>query len=568
MGTIASPANLNPLPIDQQALARLVAGISPPPSVIAPPGPAPIPRNFPGIQPSDAAAGQLRTPGIASPRMAAPAALVPQGAPEQPAPTSALQRSKDAESAIKPPNYTGKLGILEKIGDAAGRLLAPGIEQRLGVGTIGYQDRLADAEAQTDRLEKQGATEAGTAKTQADAAEAQRIANAPPPESPNVGKTVTVNGRLMQFDPKTQGYDVDLGSAKPTDDWAADPTNGVEINRTTGEIRPMTVGGKPVDLPPTPERDKQRMQTLEQSLAAGTINDADRATLRQLQSDAKLAGTKPEIIAQVGPPPVASDYPKGSADPKYKADEQAWGKAYEKVANDEASASGFAHGAGYNATRPVAVFDPATGTFVYESAQQAEQSGAAPGNLANNVMGRQAQIADIVSGSNSLRAALTAPGLAPFSPKQTAQLSLAMRDVDPGAMRNAVTDFMASGLSPQQQDLVADLFSMQERALSLRSVAGMGQGSDVVRHAIIKALPNITSGSTSLALKQLDMFDNLVGNLAKGIGGIKGSAATPAGALPAGVAPGSIKMSLGGVVHWVAPGDVAAAKKHGATEVQ
>src|SRR6185312_14832940 len=121
--------------------------------------------------------GPLRAPGIASPRpMPAPALLSPPGAPAQAAPqiaspaalgqsptSLAIQKSKDAEGAIKPPSYTGKLGMLEKAGDVLGRLFMPGLEQRLGVGTLGYQDRLAQAEGQTDRLEKQAATEAGTA---------------------------------------------------------------------------------------------------------------------------------------------------------------------------------------------------------------------------------------------------------------------------------------------------------------------------------------------------------------------------------------------------------------------
>lgn len=191
MATIASPANLNPLPLDPQVLARLAAGIgnvpaAPAAPAIAAPGPAPVARNIPGIQSSAASAGPLRAPGIASPRpMGRPAVLSPAGVSAQPLPPvaapavgqsptqEALQASKAAEGAIKPPNYIGKLGVLEKIGDAAGRLLAPGIEQRLGVGTLGYQDRLAQAEGQTDRLEKQAATEAGTAATAAKPEEAQ-----------------------------------------------------------------------------------------------------------------------------------------------------------------------------------------------------------------------------------------------------------------------------------------------------------------------------------------------------------------------------------------------------------
>jgi len=420
------------------------------------------------------------------------------------------------------------LRTLARIGDVAGTVLAPGVAAAIPGTTLHHEELIGDQNRRiaTDQGEEQ--EQAKTSLTQEQAAEAARMANAPAPESPNAGKTVTVNGRIRQFDPKTQGYDVDLGPAKATA-WTPQPTLGVEVNEATGETRPMMVGGQPVAPPATPERDKQQMQALEKSLTAGTISPTDRATLQQLQTDAKLTGTKPEIIAQVGNPPVPAAFPKGMADPQYRAAEAAWGKAYEKVANEEAGASGAARGAGYNETRPMSVFNPATGQFEIMKASDAEAAHAAAAGVANTVMGRQAQIADIQSGSQSLRQALTEPGLTAFAPTQVAKLSLAMRDVDPGAMRNAVTDLFASGLTPPQQDLVASLFSMQERALSLRSVAGMGQGSDAVRRAIVKALPNITSGSTQLALKQLDAFDNLVGNLAKGIGGIKGSAAAPSG---------------------------------------
>lgn len=512
MATIAPP-NLNPLPLDQQALARLAASIAPQQPTIAAPGPSPRAYTIPGIPPRpDATAGPLRAPGIAPPA-APPPALMPPGASMGPLPAiaspamgpspamEAVQQAKQNESAIRPPNYTGKLGVLQKIGDAAGRLFAPGIEQRLGIGTIGYQDRRQQAEGQTDRAEKQAATEAGIEKSQADAglasADAAKAAQGPVPPY----EVQNTAGGLMR------------------------------INKATGDVEPVTFGGKPV-LAPAPQGAPEIHAT---DNGFVMVDRSGKVTPLLLNGQPvmppapKPTGLAPEIGAQVtaavGPEPDAKNYPGGAKDPKYLSDLDRWGKAIEKIRNDEAAASGEAHGAGYNETRPVAVFDPQTGNFVYMSAKDAEARGAAPGSLANSVMGRQAQIADIQSGSQALRSALTARGLAPFSPKQTAQLSLAMRDVDPSTMKNAITDLMASGLTPQQQDLVADLFSMQERALSLRSVAGMGQGSDTMRHAIIKALPNITSGSTELALKQLNVFDNLVGNLARGIGGIKGSKA-------------------------------------------
>jgi len=436
-------------------------------------------------------------PSIAAPKMGPQPAATPAVSPR----VQAAQQAEDKLRAQGPPQYHGKIGLLEKVGDTLGRLFVPGVEQRLGVGTLGYQDRLGQAEQDTANAEKQSATEAATGNAAAEAAE--HAALAAKAEQP---------------------------VAQPTE--IQNTANGlVRINKTTGEVEPVMFGGKPV-MAPVPQGAPEIHATDNGFVMIDRRGKVTPLTLNGapvMPPAPKPSGMAPEILAQVtaavGPEPDAKKYPGGATDPKYLADLDRWGKAVEKLKNEEAAASGAAHGAGYNETRPVPVFDPATGNFVYMSAKDAEASGAAPGTLANNVMGRQAQIADIQSGSQMLRDALTQPGLQAFTPAQTAKLSLAMRDVDPSAMKNAMTDIFATGLTPQQQTLVADLFSMQERALALRNVAGMGQGSDTMRHAIIKALPNITSGSTSMALKQLDVFDNLVGNLAKGIGGVKGSKA-------------------------------------------
>lgn len=512
---IAPPTAQQPTPdpIAQHAAAMMAGTASPTPGRIESPGAPPSkPLNLTGV-------GRIE-----------PAAPKPPG-------MAAVESAKAAEAAIKPPQYTGKLGLLEKVGDAASRLLAPGIEHSLGIGTIGYQDRLTAAKAATQEAEKEAATEAGTAHTaaQADLAKAQADKLTHPAPTANDFQIESTAGGL------------------------------VRVNRATGEVEPLTLDGKPVAPPKAPET--PQIHATDQGLVLvgrdGTVTPLLMGG-KPLTSAAPKSGLPPEIEAQVtasvGPKPDPGAFPAGAKDPAYLKALEAWGKAVEKIKNDEAQASGAAHGAGYNETRPVAVFDPKTGNFVYMSAKDAEAAGAAPGSLANLVMGKQAQINDIESGSQQLRQALAEPGLTAFTPGQVAKLSLAMRDVDPSAMRNAVTDLFASGLTPQQQDLVASLFSMQERALSLRSVAGMGQGSDQMRRAIIKALPNITSGSTQMALKQLDTFDNLVSNLAKGIGGIKGSAAAP-GATPNAAEPKAITQAeLAAVAKSAYGGDIQKAK--------
>ena len=231
----------------------------------------------------------------------------------------------------------------------------------------------------------------------------------------------------------------------------------------------------------------------------------------------------PEILAQVGEAPLPSQFPEGKNDPNYITALRSWGERYEQLKNQEAEAGAIARGAGYNKFRPLAVYDPRTGSYTYQYADQAVASGAAPVGPAQHVLQQQAFFSDIQNASDNLRNVLKNPKLDAFSPAQVAKLKIAMSPEDPGVLSTEMQTFAAKNLTPEQQELVTWLAQLQERALSLRSIAGMGQGSETTRAAILKALPNIASGNTSLALKQLDALDNMVANLERGVGGVKGS---------------------------------------------
>ena len=185
-------------PLQLRALLPLLSGLTPdqqPPRApaIAAPGPEPRAYNLPGIAPQPAAtAGPLRAPGIAPPS-APPPALTPTAAPMGPLPSiaapkmgpqpaatpavsprvQAAQQAEDTLRAQGPPQYHGKIGLLEKVGDTLGRLFVPGVEQRLGVGTLGYQDRLGQAEQDTANAEKDYATESAAQANAAKPEEAQ-----------------------------------------------------------------------------------------------------------------------------------------------------------------------------------------------------------------------------------------------------------------------------------------------------------------------------------------------------------------------------------------------------------
>jgi hypothetical protein len=57
---------------------------------------------------------------------------------------------------------------------------------------------------------------------------------------------------------------------------------------------------------------------------------------------------------------------------------------------------------------------------------------------------------------------------------------------------------------------------LNERALSLRNIAGMGQGAQDLRQAIKQTLASAGSGNKRIMLKQQDALDNQVAKLRHG----------------------------------------------------
>jgi hypothetical protein len=184
--------------------------------------------------------------------------------------------------------------------------------------------------------------------------------------------------------------------------------------------------------------------------------------------------------------------------------------------------------------KAVAVVDPTTNEVRYVSAAQAKQGGLTPGPQGASLMARGAQLDDIQAGSQQLRQAIT--GLkTPFNPESLAAMTAAVRATDPNIFAQYKDAALQSGLTPDQQDVAVKILQLNERALSLRNIAGQGQASDQLRSAVANMLPaikDLSESSKSLAIKKLDAFDNQVGILRKGIPGVRGvtSNAAPAAA--------------------------------------
>jgi hypothetical protein len=230
----------------------------------------------------------------------------------------------------------------------------------------------------------------------------------------------------------------------------------------------------------------------------------------------------PIITAQIGKPPDPSVYPKGEDDPIYKAKAKQWGVEAEKITNRMAQQRGI----GYNMSRPGAYVTP-EGDLVTATAAQAMAGGYTPAAPTFNVMSKQAQFSEMKNASGKLRDSIEAlqPGDA-FTPDQVAKLKLASEAQDEGIFRSIVSNMASGTTNERQQDYLIWLQQMGERILSLRNVAGMGQGAQDLRAAIQATLPNISSGTKQFALKRLDAVDNQINLLQKGIATRK---ATPSG---------------------------------------
>lgn len=110
----------------------------------------------------------------------------------------------------------------------------------------------------------------------------------------------------------------------------------------------LAVSFKPVEggptarpaKPPTAEEDKQFIASAEQQLSKGAISPADRERLAGMQRTEKIGGVGPEIISQVGDPPVPADFPSGKNDPKYIAANRKWGEDVQRMKSQEGAAAG------------------------------------------------------------------------------------------------------------------------------------------------------------------------------------------------------------------------------------
>jgi len=228
----------------------------------------------------------------------------------------------------------------------------------------------------------------------------------------------------------------------------------------------------------------------------------------------------PIIADQLGEPPDPAKYQGGKSSPAYGRALKQYGQQAEAIKNQMAGAQGAARAQAYNEYRPLQTYNPETGDIEYKYAKDA--IGLTPGTAAEKLLPKSAQIADIDYSSKQMRSAVQNIDK-PFTPDQVAELDLALSTGDEGMAHTLMSTLATQNLTEKQQDFVVWASNLNERAMSLRNIAGQGQGAQDTRNAIRAVLPGIQSGNKEMQIKQLDAFDNMVGILKKGIAGVKGA---------------------------------------------
>lgn len=338
-------------------------------------------------------------------------------------------------------------------------------------------------------------------------------------------KAIAASREHYQYIPSADGNVWAVNKDNPKDAHVlrdADSGNPVKGKASAKENQPVMAAGVPVGImhngvmvrPGDPDwtpKDQELFTTVKD----GIIEK------QQLRID-------PIIADQLPAAPVPSDFSKGKSDPGYRAALADYGKKAEKIKTDMAVSGQVARALTYNEFRPVQALD-AQGNLIWTYAKNAISGGMSPAAPGGQALSSTVQINDIEVASDKFKDAIRNVDK-PFTPDQVAKLTLATRTPDEGVSREIFNTIANQDLTDKQQDLVVWMAQVNERAMSLRKIAGQGQGAEDLRGAIRHTIPAVQSGSKEMMLKQIGAFDNQVSILKKGIPKTKaGTAATGGG---------------------------------------
>ena len=104
-----------------------------------------------------------------------------------------------------------------------------------------------------------------------------------------------------------------------------------------------------------------------------------------------------------------------------------------------------------------------------------------------------------------------------FTAVQRAQFAKLLADDSSTAFENFIGSSVGKTLTKEQVDYVTAVSNLKESAYALRGVAGMGQGSDMLRGAISRMVPSGATPTKEFALRQIQLFEIELKNLQKGL---------------------------------------------------
>lgn len=337
-------------------------------------------------------------------------------------------------------------------------------------------------------------------------------------------KAITASREKYQYIPSADGKVWAVNKNDPKDAHMlrdADSGDPVKGKASAKENQPVMAAGVPVGImhngvmvrPGDPEWSKEDQKTFT-AVKDGIVEK------QQLRID-------PIIADQLPAAPVPSDFAKGKSDPAYRTALANYGKNAEKIKNEMASSGQISRAITWNEFRPVQALD-GNGNLVWTYAKNAISGGMSPAASGAAALSSTVQIQDIKVASNHFKDAIRTMDK-PFTPDQVAKLTLATRTPDEGMAREIFNTIATQDLTDKQQDFVVWMAQVNERAMSLRKIAGQGQGAEDLRGAIRHTIPAVQSGSKEMMLKQIGAFDNQVAILEKGIPKTKAGAAATGG---------------------------------------
>ncbi len=416
-----------------------------------------------------------------------------------------------------------------QIADALGRGLFPGIEMGIP-GTSGHHDvlmhqqagRLADVEGGENDAAKREQEAAMTRHTQAETAGLEN-------PQPEYGTPIATSGGLVvpsKQTPEGEPFMVNGEQAQP-----------IEKTATQQNMQSWWRSVHPTGTP-------EEYRTFENEMKAeGTPEKAAKAKDEFQGAVAKIAsegGLPADALTDV------TKLAKHIASSQTLTPEEKNKSLAYLAANTTPAAQGTntrIRVEGMGAMREYPVIDRETGQLEMRSAVEinANKGKYMPAGQGATAMTKEAVFKDLYFNVDTARKAIN--GLQTLDAGTRAQLSYALRHSDPGsAMQTFLTGAAATNMTPEQQEFVQSLALLSENAMSLRGVAGMGQGSDDLRAAIQATLPSGKSPSKEYMQGQLNKLEAVITRLNAAVPGTGGASEARMG---------SGRMAGSGMVHFV-----------------